>query len=74
MELDLFVTPGLGDTAYLLTSGDEAAAVDPQRDISRLVETAKARGARIRYAVETHVHNDYVSGAPALVTAMPFAR
>ena len=69
MELDLFVTPGLGDTAYLLTSGDEAAAVDPQRDIARLVETAKARGARIRYAVETHVHNDYVSGAAELRAA-----
>jgi len=69
VELDLFVTPGLGDTAYLLTSGDEAAAVDPQRDIARFVETAKARGARIRYAVETHVHNDYVSGAAELRAA-----
>jgi glyoxylase-like metal-dependent hydrolase (beta-lactamase superfamily II)/rhodanese-related sulfurtransferase len=69
VELDLFVTPGLGDTSYLLTSGDEAAAIDPQRDIARLVGTAKARGARIRYVVETHVHNDYVSGAAELRAA-----
>jgi glyoxylase-like metal-dependent hydrolase (beta-lactamase superfamily II) len=66
VDLDLFVTPGLGDTGYLLTSDDEAVAIDPQRDIARLVKTAEARGARIRYAVETHVHNDYVSGAAEL--------
>ena len=69
MELDLFVTPGLGDNSYLLTWGDEAALIDPQRDVERFVEAARARGARIRYAIETHVHNDYVSGAAELRAA-----
>ncbi|HEY7755539.1 MAG TPA: MBL fold metallo-hydrolase [Actinomycetota bacterium] len=70
MELDLFVTPGLGDNSYLVTSGDEAAAIDPQRDVGRIVEAADGRGARIRYVVETHVHNDYVSGAAELRRAV----
>ncbi len=66
MDVDLLVTPGLGDNSFLLTSGDEAAAIDPQRDVARLLDAAVARGARIRYAIETHVHNDYVSGAAEL--------
>jgi glyoxylase-like metal-dependent hydrolase (beta-lactamase superfamily II)/rhodanese-related sulfurtransferase len=69
MELDLFVTPGLGDNSYLLTWGDEALVIDPQRDVERFVEGARVRGARIRYAIETHVHNDYVSGAAELRAA-----
>src|SRR5687768_3255866 len=63
MDLELFVTPGLGDTSYLLASGGEAVLVDPQRDAWRFVEVAEARGWRIRHVLETHVHNDYVSGA-----------
>jgi glyoxylase-like metal-dependent hydrolase (beta-lactamase superfamily II)/rhodanese-related sulfurtransferase len=69
MQLDLIVTPGLGDNSYLLTSGDEAAVVDPQRDIGRFLEASEARGARISAVVETHVHNDYVSGALELRAA-----
>jgi glyoxylase-like metal-dependent hydrolase (beta-lactamase superfamily II)/rhodanese-related sulfurtransferase len=69
VQLDLFVTPGLGDNSYLLAWGDEAAVVDPQRDAGRFLEAAEARGARIRYAIETHVHNDYVSGALELSAA-----
>jgi glyoxylase-like metal-dependent hydrolase (beta-lactamase superfamily II)/rhodanese-related sulfurtransferase len=69
VDLDLLVTPGLGDNSYLLTSGDEAAAIDPQRDVSRLLEAARVRGAAIRQVIETHVHNDYVSGAAELRAA-----
>lgn len=63
MELDVLVTEGLGDNSYVLTWGDEGAVVDPQRDVDRFVRSAAARGATIRYVFETHVHNDYVSGA-----------
>lgn len=69
MDLDLIETPGLGDTSYLLSSRGEAAAIDPQRDIAPLLQAAEARGTRIRYVVETHVHNDYVSGAAELQAA-----
>ncbi|WP_046779871.1 MBL fold metallo-hydrolase [Streptomyces yangpuensis] len=61
--IEVIATPSLGDTSYLLVSGDEAALVDPQRDIWDLVESCTAKGVGIRYVLETHVHNDYVSGA-----------
>ena len=63
MELDLFVTRGLGDTSYLLASGREAVLVDPQRDAWRFIAAAEQRGVRIVRVLETHVHNDYLSGA-----------
>ncbi|MBP0448777.1 MBL fold metallo-hydrolase [Kitasatospora sp. RG8] len=56
-------TAALGDTSYLLTSGDEALVVDPQRDCWPLLASCEARGLRIRYVLDTHVHNDYLSGA-----------
>lgn len=57
------VTPGLGDATYVLASGDEAVVVDPQRDVERFLGAVRARGARLLAVLETHVHNDYVSGA-----------
>lgn len=63
MEFEVFATPGLGDNSYLLRSGDEAVLVDPQRDAWRFLAVAEKLGVRIRAVLETHVHNDYVSGA-----------
>ncbi len=63
MDLEVFQTPGLGDASYLLASGGEAVLVDPQRDAWRFLEIAEARGWRVRHVLETHVHNDYLSGA-----------
>lgn len=62
-RIEPFVTKGLGDSTYLIASGDEAAIVDPQRDAARFVHAASSRGLRIKVVLETHVHNDYVSGA-----------
>jgi L-ascorbate metabolism protein UlaG (beta-lactamase superfamily) len=62
MDLEFFITPGLGDSSYLLRSGNEAVLVDPQRDAWRFL-AADTLGVRIRAVLETHVHNDYVSGA-----------
>jgi hydroxyacylglutathione hydrolase len=54
-------TAGLGDTTYLLTHSGLGVVVDPQRDVERFFEQANTASVRIRYALETHVHNDYVS-------------
>ena len=63
MDLELFTTDGLGDTSYLVASAGEAALVDPQRDAWRFLAVAEARGWRVTHVLETHVHNDYLSGA-----------
>ncbi|MBD3782337.1 MAG: MBL fold metallo-hydrolase [Micrococcales bacterium] len=69
MDIEIFVTAGLGDNSFLLTSGDESVVVDPQRDAGRFLEAAEARRSRVRAVLETHVHNDYVSGAHELRAA-----
>lgn len=69
MDLDVVVTAGLGDNTYVLASGGEALVVDPQRDVSRYIAAADGMGARIRQVLETHVHNDYLSGALELRAA-----
>jgi glyoxylase-like metal-dependent hydrolase (beta-lactamase superfamily II)/rhodanese-related sulfurtransferase len=67
--VEVFVTAGLGDNSYLVSSDGEAAVVDPQRDAWRFLQAAEAGGVRIRAVLETHVHNDYVSGAHELRAA-----
>ena len=62
-EIEVIRTPALGDTSFLLVSGEEAAVVDPQRDAWPLVRDCTGRRLSVRYVLETHVHNDYVSGA-----------
>lgn len=64
MVVEQFFIPGLGCESYLI--GDEAAGVaaviDPDRDVSRYLEAAQARGLKITHIVETHLHADHVSG------------
>ncbi|MFN8619553.1 MAG: rhodanese-like domain-containing protein [Chloroflexota bacterium] len=63
MQIQPFVTPGLGNSSWLIASGNEAVLVDPQRDVRRFLDAADRRGWRITHVLETHCHNDYVSGA-----------
>ncbi|MDX8053838.1 MBL fold metallo-hydrolase [Lentzea sp. BCCO 10_0798] len=53
---------GLGNRHYLAGSESVAVAIDPPRDVDRVLAAAAGRGVRIGWVVETHVHNDYVSG------------
>jgi glyoxylase-like metal-dependent hydrolase (beta-lactamase superfamily II)/rhodanese-related sulfurtransferase len=69
MHLESFLTRGLGDTSYLLASGNQALIVDPQRDIEPVLAAVRARDVHLTRIVETHVHNDYVSGALELRAA-----
>ncbi|MFE9254195.1 rhodanese-like domain-containing protein [Streptomyces sp. NPDC006879] len=60
--IDTIEVEGLGNRSYLAGGGRTAVAVDPPRDIERVVAAAARRGVRITHVVETHVHNDYVTG------------
>ena len=66
LEVVVYEAAGLGDRSYLLHDGDEAFVVDPQRDPHPYLETAASVGVEITLVLETHVHNDYVSGGLAL--------
>jgi hydroxyacylglutathione hydrolase len=65
-EVMTIQTPALGDRSYLIHDGAEAVVVDPQRDIGRILAAAEACRVRITYVLETHIHNDYVTGGLAL--------
>lgn len=60
--IDTVDVPGLGNRGYLAGGREAAVVVDPPRDIDRIIAMAARRGVRISHVVETHVHNDYVTG------------
>ncbi|MGA4683143.1 rhodanese-like domain-containing protein [Micromonospora sp. AB353] len=62
LDVSVIATSSLGDRSYLASDGRVAIVVDPQRDIDRVLYLAGAKGVRITHVVETHIHNDYVSG------------
>ncbi|MDQ6659187.1 MAG: MBL fold metallo-hydrolase [Actinomycetota bacterium] len=68
-DIDIIETPSLGDRSYLLSDGIVAAVIDPQRDIDRILQVATSRDVRISHVLETHLHNDYVSGGVELAAA-----
>ncbi|PKH44405.1 Glyoxylase, beta-lactamase superfamily II [Nocardioides alpinus] len=59
-------TPTLGDRSYLVHDGEVAFVVDPQRDIDRVLTLLDDHGVRLTHVLETHIHNDYVTGGLAL--------
>lgn len=62
-------TPSLGDRSYLVHDGEVAFVVDPQRDIDRVLDLLAGEGVRLTHVLETHIHNDYVTGGLALARA-----
>jgi hydroxyacylglutathione hydrolase len=62
IEIIPIETPSLGDRTYVATDGVVAVVVDPQRDIDRVLAVTEPRGLRITHVLETHIHNDYVTG------------
>ncbi|MGH3394478.1 MAG: MBL fold metallo-hydrolase, partial [Streptosporangiaceae bacterium] len=68
-EVVTIETTGLGDRSYLAHDGSAAVVVDPQRDIDRVRAAADAAGVTISHVLETHIHNDYVTGGLALARA-----
>ncbi|MCZ3387264.1 MAG: MBL fold metallo-hydrolase [Actinomycetia bacterium] len=55
-------TPGLGNRGYIAHDGAQAVVIDPQRDIDRVEHLLAEHGLVATHVVETHVHNDYVTG------------
>ena len=66
MEISTFRTDGLGDSTYLLIHDGVGVVVDPQRDVERFEQAVAGSGIELSYVLETHIHNDYVSGGREL--------
>ena len=64
MRLTQYRIEGLGHLSTLVAdeSAGVAAIVDPRRDVDIYLDAARAADLRITHVVETHLHNDYVSG------------
>ncbi len=62
MQIDIIETTGLGDRSYLVSDSGIGVVIDPQRDIDRVLALAEKRGVRIALVLETHLHNDYLTG------------
>ena len=55
--------PSSGCLAYLVVDGDEAAVIDPLRAFTdRYLADAEAMGSTLKYAIDTHIHADHISG------------
>ena len=59
-------TPSLGDRSYVVHDGETAFVVDPQRDLDRVLAVLDEDGVRLTHVLETHLHNDYLTGGLAL--------
>ena len=60
--VEMIETSSLGDRSYLVHDGEVAVVVDPQRDIDRVLDKLSELDVRLSHVVETHMHNDYVTG------------
>ena len=59
-----------GCLSYLVIAGEEAAVVDPLSAFAdRYVDDAHEHGADLKYAIDTHVHADHVSGVREVTAA-----
>jgi glyoxylase-like metal-dependent hydrolase (beta-lactamase superfamily II)/rhodanese-related sulfurtransferase len=62
MQFKQFYLGCLSHASYYLGSGNEAAIIDPQRDVQQYIDEAEANGQKVKYVIETHSHADFVSG------------
>jgi glyoxylase-like metal-dependent hydrolase (beta-lactamase superfamily II) len=60
--IEIIETPNLGDRSYVVHLDGFAVVIDPQRDIDRVMEILDRRGLHVTHVLETHIHNDYVTG------------
>ncbi len=58
----------LSNNSYVVGSeqSGRCVVIDPVRDIDHYTTIASSHGVRITYALETHIHNDFLSGAREL--------
>ncbi|WP_214370795.1 MBL fold metallo-hydrolase [Pseudonocardia sp. H11422] len=61
-NVEVIETSELGDRSYIAHDGRTAVVIDPQRDLDRVEQILADRGLHCELVLETHIHNDYVTG------------
>lgn len=64
MYFQQFYLESLGHASYFIGSEKtgEALVLDVRRDVDIYFEAARSQGMQVKYAADTHQHNDYLSG------------
>ncbi|MGQ0774768.1 MAG: MBL fold metallo-hydrolase [Pseudonocardiales bacterium] len=62
VNVEVVETSELGDRSYIAHDGVTAVVIDPQRDLDRIEAVLADKGLTCAVVLETHVHNDYVTG------------
>lgn len=62
MYVEQLYTKCLSEAAYFISDGNEAAIIDPLRDVDVYLQLAEEKNVKIKYIFETHFHADFVSG------------
>ncbi len=62
MDVISIRTPSLGDATYIVSHGNTGIVIDPQRDLGRFLDVIEDRNLTVTHVLETHMHNDYISG------------
>lgn len=57
---------GKGSLTYLLVNNGKALVIDPPRQLQPILDKANELGTEITGVADTHIHADYISGAPLL--------
>ena len=63
-----FPAPELGNASFLVSDPDAgvAAVIDPVRDVDGYLTHAEKHNLRVTRSLDTHLHNDFISGAREL--------
>jgi len=64
--LEKIRSEGLSHISYLIGSDREAVVIDPRRDCGAYLDIAEEEDLTIRYILDTHRNEDYVTGSPEL--------
>jgi glyoxylase-like metal-dependent hydrolase (beta-lactamase superfamily II)/rhodanese-related sulfurtransferase len=62
IDIVTIATAGLGNRSYVVNDGTYAVVIDPPRDIDRVTHVLDTRVLHPTHVLESHVHNDYVTG------------
>lgn len=62
--VESFPAPELGNSSFLVADTERRVAVviDPLRDVDAYLRRADSLGVKVAHALDTHLHNDFVSG------------